>query len=197
MKYFLVLILIFTTGCAQFAQIRPESPPPADSKIGFLYLGPKYPKHVHVGTTVFQNSEKIPESGTDYSPILKDSIRAMLSEKSYSIVEIDESSLPEKVQLEPYIRLTGSLKKEFVDFIEIVSKENNLDYIFVFKPNVGPAFVNSSVYIYGFGLYTQCRFNDCKAEVLNYFDLDIIDTTTSKPIDLWNWNYFKLNNIFF
>lgn len=189
MKVLIISLVLFISGCASMGQQRPIDPPVANAKIGFMYLGDKYPKHLHVGTTVFQNFEIKNASKTDYSVKMIDVIKSLMSEKTYQYVEIDGSNLPEKEQIEPFGFYTGKPKELFKNLVSKSGEQHNLDYIIVIQPIRGEAFVNSTVYVHGFGLYTQCRMGNCLAEALNYQDIDILKYPALESVDLWNWKY--------
>ena len=187
MRLCVLILSLYIAGCASMAQKRPETPPSDGSVIGIMYLGDKYPRHVHVGTTALGNFERVKASRVDYSVRMVEAIKNLMREENYQYVEIDGSVLPEDVQIEQFSFYTGKPKEIFKDLLISEGEKNNLDYMIVIHPIKAVAFVNSALEIHGFGLYTHCWMGNCRAEALNYQDVDIFQYPSLETIDIWNW----------
>lgn len=191
MRFSIIFIIILITGCSSLGQQRPLNAPKANAKIGILFVGEKYPKHTHIGTTIFQNFTIENASETDYSVEMINVVKKLMSNKNYSFVEVNGAHLSQKDQVEPFSFFSGKPKEDVNKLLEDTRKKYELDYLFILHPYRGEAFVNSSAYVHGFGLYTQCRFDSCTAEALNYHDMSIVSYPKFERVNLWNWSYYS------
>lgn len=187
-KISVIALIMILTSCASFpANFGPPSP---SSKIGFLLLIDEYPKHNHVGTTIFQNSENNESSKTNFKEKYYEKMAETLSIKNYELVKLkDNQTLYDKrFSLYPYS--SGYFKKSVKSNFDKLATANSLDFIIVVFPLNGPAWPNSSAYIDGYGLYTSCKFNNCVAEALDHVSARIYDVKNQSGLKQMRGKYF-------
>ncbi|MEM1156028.1 MAG: hypothetical protein AAGI44_17975 [Pseudomonadota bacterium] len=147
-----------------------------------------YPKHEHVGTTIFQNKEGNAASNTHFADQYYDRIVQLLSVKDYKLIRLtpNETLSEQRIDLFSYtsgsIHFTADIKSVFNE----AAGDNDLDFVIVVYPIEGPAWPNSSAYVDGYGLYTHCRYDECTAAALDHVSARIYDVkhnSSLKPMD--------------
>ena len=87
LKILLSAIIVSTFGCASQKPVTVAIP--QNARIGIMYLIDERPRHVHVGTTVFNNFTEMDVSDWSIRQTLTDHIRnGIRSKYNFTILEI-------------------------------------------------------------------------------------------------------------
>ena len=186
-----LILSILLTSCASVpANFGPPSP---SSKIGLFLLIDDHPKHEHVGTTIFQNREMNSSSNTDFKQKYYEKIEGLFRVKNYQLVKLEanDSLYEKRFGLFSYASSNVHFKTDVKSYFNQVSAEHQLDFIVVVHPLSGPAWPNSSAYIDGYGLYTNCKFNSCSAEALDHVSARIYDVKNQSSLKPMGFRYYE------
>lgn len=158
--------------------------PSPSSRIGVVLLIDENPKHEHIDTTIFQNSEKSVTSGKNFRDELYEEISETFAVKNYELVRLepDEGLYKNRLSLFYYATNNIHFKRSVRAFFDQVATENQLDFVIVVYPFSGPAWANSTAYIDGYGLYTSCRSGYCTAEALDQISSRIYDVKNGSSL---------------
>ena len=189
-----ILILFLSVILSSCASVPANfGPPPPSSKIGVFLLIDAHPKHEHVGTTIFQNKEVNASSDTNFKQKYYEQIAELFTVKSYELVNLKENEdlYEERFSLFSYASSNIHFKSDVKSFFNQVAAEHRLDFIIVVHPLNGPAWPNSSAYVDGYGLYTNCKFGNCTAEALDHVSARFYDVKNQSSLKPMEFRYYQ------
>ncbi|WP_422475317.1 hypothetical protein [Endozoicomonas sp. ALB032] len=189
-----ILILLLSITLASCASVPANfGPPSPTSKIGLFLLIDDYPKHEHVGNTIFQNKEVNASSDTDFKQKYYEKIAEIFAVKNYELVKLKENEdlYEKRFSLFSYASSNIYFKSDVKSVFNQVAVENGLDFIIVVHPLNGPAWPNSSAYIDGYGLYTGCKFGSCTAEALDHVSARFYDVKNQSSLKPMGFRYYQ------
>lgn len=185
-KVLFSVIIVSTFGCASQKPVTVTIP--QDAKIGIMYLIDERPRHVHVGTTVFNNFTKMDVSDWSVRQALTDHIRKeILSKYNFTILEIEPTSVLMENRTNLY-KLGWNrmyLKEEYVSEIFKVTKDLNIDFLITIEPFNADVEGHTPVSSDGYGLLTRCTIGYCYAKGLNHVASKVY---AMKPPKIISWS---------
>ena len=174
----IILIALLLQGCA--TQPLPKVPVSENAKIGVMFLTDQKPKHVHVGTTMFNNFENKDVSDWDLKPSTYRYIEEILNKHSVVLIEPSQELINNRFDFISTgwdsFYFNDDLKKE----LNAVILDKNIDFLITFEPYSYAVERNSTVSANGYGLFTRCLVGSCKASVLSNFAMRVY--ATNPPI---------------
>ena len=182
----IIFVLLYLTGCASVPVNYRK--PAQKSKIGIVLLVDEKPTHAHVGSTIFQNEVSDEVSTTDFHKKFEEKINTPLLNAGYLVKTITPSSklMKDRDSLFSYMSSNVNFKDKIKIELNELAKKSDVDFMILVYPTPGPAWVNSTAYIQGYGLYTRCFFGSCRAHALDYIGARIFDVKNNsslKPMD--------------
>ena len=195
---FTLFVLTIFAGCASVPANYGK--PAMNSKVGVLLLVDKSPKYSHVGTTIFNNADSTTTSKTNFRDRFEKSITSKLEKAGHTakVVNSNKTLLSSRDDLFSYMSSNVNFKENIKAELNKLASKEDLDFIILVYPNVGPAWPNSSAYISGYGLYTRCMFSSCNAFALDYVGariFDIKNNSSLKPMDFGFFDMKKMTTI--
>ena len=185
----ILVALSILTGCAT-APINFGKPSP-DARIGMMFLIDENPRHHHVGTTMFQNFLTESATDTDMRAAFVERSSGLLRNAGFSvrILEPTETLQDQRADLFSYASSNVYFESAVKTELDGIASAENLDFIILVYPESGPAWVNSSAYLQGYGLYTRCIYGKCTASSLNYVDSRIYDARNQSALQASGMRY--------
>lgn len=186
----IVLIAFFIQGCA--TKLPPKVAVPEHAKIGVMLLIDEKPKHVHVGTTIFNNFERGDVSDWDIKNRIHKYMQSTLSQHKVIFIEPSRKLLSDRLEFISYGWDSLSLNEELISEIDSVTKPSDIDFLVTIEPYSAPVEYESTVYADGYGLFTRCIFGICRAEALSHVTTRVY---AMNPPRLVSWSATTKNNL--
>jgi hypothetical protein len=185
-KLTIAIILMSLVGCASVPANYGK--PKVGSKIGVMLLIDEAPTYQHIGTTIFSNENFSEISNTNYHQKFNHKISTLFTQSGHvpELIDANASLLENKNSLFGYI----DFKDKYKATLDEIAKNNALDFIVIVYPPSGPAWVNSSAYLSGYGLYSRCMFGSCDAYALNYVSARIYDAKNKTSLNPMDFRFF-------
>ena len=186
-KLTIAILLMSLVGCASVPANYGK--PEVGSKIGVMLLIDESPTYQHIGTTIFSNENFSETSNTNYHQKFNHKISTILTNHGHipKLIAANPSLLENKNSLFSYI----DFKDKYKATLDKIAQENTLDFIVIVYPPSGPAWVNSSAYLSGYGLYSRCIFGSCDAYALNYVSARIYDAKNKTSLNPMDFGFFE------
>lgn len=190
-----IFLAVFTSALLSACASAPpyyEIPKPGQ-RVGIVNLTDAAPVYEHIGTTVFQNSSDRVRAGDDYRSDLGERIRKSLQVRGFEavILEPTASLLENRTDLFTYASSNINFTELATQELASLASKNSLDYVIAVYPLYGEAYLQSSVYLEGYGLMTRCRFSDCSAYALNYMSARIFDARAGASLKPMPFRFFQ------
>ncbi len=163
--YATIFIFLVLQGCA--TTLPPKVDVRENSKIGVMFLIDDKPKHVHVGTTVFNNYVKNDISEWEIKTSIKQYIESKLNRYSVVLIEPSQDLLNNRLEFIKSEWGSYHLNDDLKPEISRITKDSNIDFLITLEPYSFAVAPNSTVSASGYGLFTRCGFGICRAESLN------------------------------
>lgn len=164
MKQILIIIFLCIQGCS--VKPLPTVIVPENAKIGVMYLLDDKPKHEHVGITLFSYFEKNDASDwgikADFNYIVNSQIN------KYSVVNVE----PSQKLIENRLDIISSdwnsfyFNSDLLKEMTSVTSGTGIDFLVTLEPFLPPEDYSPTGDASGYGLYTRCGFESCKAWAL-------------------------------
>lgn len=193
-------LLLLLSACAP---IPPRMNAVPSERVGVAILLDSHPKHVHVGTTIFNNHEySLPNVDWHVKRHVMATVRKELAAKpGYTVKEIDGSELwpfrDNIVSSQGWNSLV--IRKSVVPALEQIAKDDDIDALLVVTPEAGQVVYNASYSTSGYGLYTYCFLVICTAGDLSEVTADVIALNPPKLVG-WptssTWTGYKRLSFF-
>jgi hypothetical protein len=152
------------------------------STIGIVNILPKTLKHYHIGTTIFNNSEKEFPVSWDLPGDLSKELQLQCNALGYKTVLIN-SSVPLFDSNRSLTTVNGNklvIDPAAVPALQELVKQHGIDLLLVLRPAVGTVFVpNIDVKVSGYGVVTRNFLFIGQAKVFSKIDVTAI---SAKPL---------------
>jgi len=165
-KIIVVLILSFILfGC--YAKLPTDVEVKSNARFGVMYLLDENPKHVHVGTTVFNNF--VTTKASDWSTreiLVSYTIDKLKSEYGFEAIEIEptQKMLAQRLKLYKSKGNTYTINEDLISEFQKAIDGKDVDFLITIEPIDLEIDINSTVYSEGYGLYTRCFLKMCEAK---------------------------------
>ena len=183
MRNAIVFLITVITLCGCAAKLPPKIAIPSDATIGYINLLDAKAKHVHVGTTAFNNFMKTEVSNWDIDIVIKELVKENLANKSnYNLKRLSPTKdfIEQKLELVAPGWDTLKVNPKLVPLLSNLKREHGIDVLVVFNPFDIRVEHNVPVTTNGYGLYTRCVLKKCRALALNNIIVNIFETEPGK-----------------
>lgn len=175
-RLFPISILLLLAGCASTPNTGPSDTQSAGpsydgSKIGIISVLDG-PKHVHIGTTAFQNWTRPVNQEWNLTQHALGAMSKKLPNETFSIIE--STAQVKDNNPEHWGMFSGKMSKSYYAGLATLAKQNDLKAILVLAPYSAKT-LNTPVYSDGYGLISRCLIGFCSGYALDHVSLYYFD----------------------
>ncbi|VEN74238.1 exported hypothetical protein [Candidatus Desulfarcum epimagneticum] len=177
-KFFFGILALIVSGCAMGPKLQPlpvfniEK----NSRIGIINFIPPNPKHIHIGTTVFNNFKKEYQVDWNIPGFINGETRRQAARLGYKTVIIKpDETLKAQLTDRTLVKENRTVLNPSVSpLLSQLTEQYGINLLFIFEPAEGGVVLHNVVRVEGHGLGTRSVLGMGYGKAFAMFDADAV-----------------------